>query len=458
MSATGDRMLVIDDEAAMREVLRERLERWGWSVETAADGEQALAALEAFEPDVVLCDVVLPDISGLRLVSLLHDSDPDRPMVLMTAHGSVDMAVEAMKEGAYDFLTKPLDYGHLETVLAVVREELARRERSSRQAAAAGKPDRRFEGMVGDSEPIRRVFSKILEVAPVDAPVLVTGESGTGKELAARAIHARSDRAEEEFVALNMGAIPRELVESELFGHEEGAFTGASGMRRGCFELAHGGTLLLDEIAEMPIEVQPKLLRVLEDGRVRRVGGSSEHAFDVRVIASTNQDPRVAVEEERLREDLYFRLDVFTIELPPLRERPGDVALLAHLFLERFDARHGAGLRGFTDEALGRLEAYAWPGNVRELRNVIERAVVVAREGWIGVGHLPPYVGGDGPAGDGPSGNTIRVPADASLEEVEKRLILETLERTGNNKAETARRLGVDVKTIRNKLKRYGSA
>ncbi len=455
MSAQGERMLVVDDEAAMREVLRERLERWGWSVETAADGEQALAALGAFDPDVVLCDVVLPDISGLRLVTLLHDSDPDRPVVLMTAHGSVDMAVEAMKEGAYDFLTKPLDYDHLETVLAVVREELARRERSSRQAAAAGEPGRRFEGMVGDSEPIRRVFSKILEVARVDAPVLVTGESGTGKELVARAIHARSGRAEKEFVALNMAAIPRELVESELFGHEEGAFTGASGMRRGCFELAHGGTLLLDEIAEMPIEVQPKLLRVLEDGRVRRVGGSSEHAFDVRVIAATNQDPRVAVEEERLREDLYFRLDVFSIELPPLRERPGDVPLLAHHFLERFDAKHGDGVRGFSDQALERLESYAWPGNVRELRNVIERAVVVAREGWIGVGHLPPYVGGDGPAGDGPSGETIRVPVDASLEEIEKRLILETLERTGNNKAETARRLGVDVKTIRNKLKRY---
>ena len=454
MNDSKRRVLVVDDEPAMREVLRERLAQWGWSVETAEDAESGLSTLEAFDPDVVLCDVVLPDVSGIQLVSLLRASDEDLPVVLMTAHGSVDMAVEAMKEGAYDFLTKPLDYDHLETVLAVAREELERRERSTRRAAAADEPELHFEKMVGRSDAMKRVFEKIREVADVEATVLVTGESGTGKELVARAIHARSDRSEGPFVAINMAALPGELVESELFGHEQGAFTGARERRRGCFELAHRGTLLLDEIAEMPVEVQPKLLRVLEDGKVRRVGGDAEHDFDVRVIASTNRDPRAAIEEERLREDLYFRLDVFSIELPPLRERPDDVSLLAHHFLEAFADKHGAEVRGFADEALERLEAYRWPGNVRELRNVVERAVVLARDGWIEVGHLPPYVGGNG--GDEAPDDTIPIPADASLEDVEKRLILETLERTGNNKAETARRLGVDVKTIRNKLKRYG--
>jgi transcriptional regulator with PAS, ATPase and Fis domain len=298
-----------------------------------------------------------------------------------------------------------------------------------------------------------RALHRVLEsVASSDASAILTGESGTGKEVVARAIHASSARRDGPFVAINAAAIPEGLVESEVFGHEHGAFTGATKSRAGVFELATGGTLFLDEIAEMPIALQPKLLRGLEERRARRLGGSRDIPFDIRVIAATNRPPAQAIRDGKLREDLYYRLAVFEISLPPLRERTGDVALLAQHFVREFARKHRLNVEGVGDAARELLEGHPWPGNVRELRNVIERSTIVARAGWIEPRHLPPYLQGIAP-GMPP---TVTLPAGATLAEAEKHLILQTLERVGNNKAEAARQLGLDVKTIRNKLRSYG--
>jgi transcriptional regulator with PAS, ATPase and Fis domain len=299
---------------------------------------------------------------------------------------------------------------------------------------------------------MREVYALIKSVAAGDSSVIITGESGTGKELAARTIHELSARAKGPFIAINAAAIPEGLIESEVFGHERGAFTGAISARPGCFELADRGTLFLDEIAEMPMALQPKLLRVLEDGRVRRLGGRQEFSFDVRVLAATNRDPREAVKNGKLREDLYYRLNVFTVTMPPLRDRKEDTVLLAHHFIREFNQKHGMRVEGPGEETLELLKTYSWPGNVREMRNVIERAVILAKAGWIAPSHLPPYI--QNPTDE--SEAKIVLPVGITMAEAEKELILKTLEKVGHNKAEAARQLGVDVKTIRNKLKSYG--
>jgi DNA-binding NtrC family response regulator len=444
-------ILVVDDEEAMREVLRERLEAWGFQVHLAADAGEGEARAAETRPDVVISDVVMPDASGLDLLRKLQAGDPQRPVLLITAHGTVEMAVEAIKEGAQDFLTKPLDYENLHSLLDNLRRQASERRRTDSLNADLAGGKKRLGELVGGSKAMREVYALLREVAGTDAPVLVTGESGTGKELTARILHERSPRAGKELVAVNTAAIPQELVESELFGHERGAFTGAVNMRRGCFELAHEGTLFLDEIAEMPLHLQPKLLRVLEDGRVRRLGGSQEMRFDVRLVAATNRDPREAIRDGCLREDLYYRLNVFHVHLPALRERPEDLPLLTQHFLAKCNEKHGMEVEGFREEVLDNLRDYHWPGNVRELRNLVERAVVLAKTGWVELSHLPPYLREPGRAP-----RTLELEVGTPLEEAEKEMILKTLEQTGQNKAETARRLGVDVKTIRNKLKAYG--
>jgi transcriptional regulator with PAS, ATPase and Fis domain len=299
-----------------------------------------------------------------------------------------------------------------------------------------------------------QVYELIRALGRSEAPVLITGESGTGKELAARTIHEASRRSGGPFTALNAAAIPRELVESDVFGHERGAFTGATRDRVGCFELANGGTLFLDEISEMPVELQAKLLRVLDDARFRRVGGRREIAVDVRVLSATNLPPRSAVRDGRLREDLYYRLNVFTLHLPPLRLREGDIPLLTEHFLAHFREKHGAPARGLHSETTEILERYRWPGNVRELRNVMERTTILAGSGLIEPPHLPSYVRSPEEAEDGP----VRIPSGLTVAEIERRLILQTLEDTGNNKAEAARRLGIHERTIRNKVRGYGSS
>jgi DNA-binding NtrC family response regulator len=447
MTTDLTRILVVDDEAAIREVLQLRLQGWGFDVCVAADGMEARVLTESYDPDIVISDVVMPELSGLELLQCLKAGRP-RPVILVTAYANVAMAVEAMKQGAQDFMTKPLDYPKLKGILNEAEKHIDQHRRTrklvSRLDRGAG-----FGAFVGVSRVMREVYDLIEVVAASDASVIITGESGTGKELVARTIHDLGSRAQGPFIPINAAAIPESLMESEIFGHERGAFTGAVTVRPGCFELASGGTLFLDEIAEMPPALQPKLLRVLEDGRVRRLGGKQEMAFDVRVIAATNQDPRTAVSNSRLREDLYYRLNVFTVTLPPLRGRKEDIALLAQHFIREFNQRHHTTVETIQNDALDVLGNYPWPGNVRELRNAMERAVLLAKTGTIKSVHLPPYI-------QDPRAHTADLSVGLTAAEAEKRLILNTLERVGHNKAEAARQLGLDVKTIRNKLKSYG--
>jgi DNA-binding NtrC family response regulator len=480
------RILVVDDDPTFRDVLEMRLHRWGYQVKTADRAREGIELARSWNPDLVLSDVVMPEMSGIQLLGALKGDAPHRTVILLTAHATVEMAVDAMKLGAVDFLTKPLNYQNLEALISEALERtraaLAAEAISARAPEAAkpgapsspapstaasatpaparkARPDASTEEeprdlghFIGKSPVMEAVYETIRSVSASDASVLITGESGTGKEVAARTIHELGRRADAPFVAVNAAAIPRELMESEIFGHERGAFTGATDTRAGCFELADSGTLFLDEIGEMPMELQPKLLRVLDQARLRRVGGKEELSFDVRTVSATNRDPREAVEEGMIREDLYFRLNVLAVHLPPLREREGDVPLLARRFTDEFSRRHGAGDQELRKDAIELLDGYTWPGNVRELRNVVERAVVLARSGAITPEHLPPYV--REPRASEKS--DFAFPPDATAADVEKELILRTLDRTGNNKAEAARRLGVSVRTIRNKLNAWG--
>jgi DNA-binding NtrC family response regulator len=445
-------VLVIDDEPALREVLSLRLEGWGYAAHTAADVPEALVWLRTAHPDVILSDIVLPGLSGLDLLRRLQEERPEVPVILMTAHGTIESAVEAMKDGAEDFLTKPIE----PAALRVQLERVAAARRATQRAAAmreqlASACDEVSRFLIGESAPMRALRRQLAVVAASNASVLIVGESGTGKEMAARAIHASSGRARGPFVALNAAAIPDGLLESEVFGHERGAFTGAVAARAGCFEQADRGTLLLDELAEMPVALQPKLLRVLEDGRVRRLGGAREQAFDVRLVAATNRDLSVAVREGRLREDLMYRLNVFTFALPPLRHRAEDIPLLVHHFLQHYADKHERQLAYVREDALALLQQWHWPGNVRELRNVVERAVVLASGRWLESSHLPAWLASGTPGEREP----IVLPPDATLADAERLVIAGALERAGFNKAEAARRLGVDVKTIRNKLRQW---
>jgi DNA-binding NtrC family response regulator len=452
VSNRSTKILVVDDEAAMREVLEMRLQEWGFEVCLAEDGIEGRQLAESFNPDIVISDVIMPQISGMELLRSLKAGNPNRPVILVTAQATIDLAVEAMKQGAQDFVTKPIDYIKLRSILKSAEHEIDLR-RESRRLAAQLERGAGFGDFVGKSKVMQDVYDLISSIAASDASVIITGESGTGKELAARTIHDLSARSKGPFLAINAAAIPENLMESEMFGHEKGAFTGATGAQAGCFEMANRGTLFLDEIAEMPLALQPKLLRVLEDRKVRRVGGSQEFVVDVRVLAATNKEPRSAVEDGKLREDLFYRLNVFTVALPPLRDRRSDISLLVQAFIREFNAKHSAQVESCRSETLELLKAYSWPGNVRELRNVMERAVILTRGPWIEPSHLPAYIMNT-PASD-PKAKIV-LPTGVTAAEAEKELILRTLRLTGNNKAEAARQLGLDVKTIRNKLKAYG--
>jgi DNA-binding NtrC family response regulator len=452
MSRTPVKILVVDDEAAMREVIQMRLLEWGFDVRLAKDGLQGKELAESYDPDIVISDVVMPQLTGMELLRALKAGKPERPVILITAQATVDLAVEAMKQGASDFVTKPIDYSKLKLTLEDKEQEIELR-RASRRIASQLDRGAGFGDFVGTSKEMREVYALIENVAHSDASIIITGESGTGKELVARTIHALSARSRGPFIAINASAIPENLMESEMFGHEKGSFTGATGARSGCFEMAHHGTLFLDEIAEMPLSLQPKLLRVLEDQKVRRVGGSQEFVVNVRVLAATNTEPRSAVESGKLREDLFYRLNVVTVALPPLRDRKADIPLLTQSFIRKFNAKHNANVESCKAETLELLNAYSWPGNVRELKNTLERAIILAKGPWIEPSHLPAYIL-NSPAAEAGSG--LILPKGVTAAEAEKELILKTLRTTGNNKAEAARQLGLDVKTIRNKLKGYG--
>ncbi len=446
-----DPLLVVEDDAAQRVGLQQLLKSWGFDVDAAANGEEALARAATARPSIVLTDLVMPRMGGLDLLKALRQQyDADVTVVLMTAQGTVETAVEAIKQGAYDYLTKPVDPQRLKILLdqIVERHDTLREMRAlRRQLQERGT----FGRLIGASLEMRKIYQVIEQAAPTAASVLVSGESGTGKELVAQTIHQVSPRASQPFVPLNCAAIPDTLLESELFGHEKGAFTGAIARRQGCFELAHRGTLFLDEIAEMTPTTQAKLLRVLQERTFRTLGGTREQAVDIRVIAATNQDPTDAVRQGKLREDLYYRLNVFAIRLPPLRDRKDDVPLLAQAFIKEFNARNAREVAGVSDEAMRLLERCHWPGNVRELRNVIERATIVAKGALLVPADLPPLAG-PAPAA-GPARGRGLAPG-TTVDEVERQLIDVTLQHTNGNKTRAAEMLGISLKTLHNKLNR----
>ncbi len=446
------RILVVDDEESHRIMLRAVLQDAGYDISEAADGWEAVRKVEQEAFDLILLDIRMRDLDGIEALGEIRKISPRVPVLIMTAYASVKTAVEALKSGAFDYLTKPLDVDELKILIEKALEIYQLREENiALKERLASRFD--FSRIIGSSRKMKEVFETLSLVAPTDATVLILGESGTGKELVANSIHQNSSRSNQRFVKVSCAALPETLLESELFGHERGAFTGATGVQAGCFELANRGTLFLDEIAEMPLALQPKLLRVLEDRRVRRVGGSQEFLVDVRVLAATNKEPRNAVEVGKLREDLFYRLNVFTVALPPLRDRKSDIPLLTQAFIREFNSKHGAKVESCKTDTLEMLKAYSWPGNVRELRNIMERAVILTKGSWIEPSHLPAYLLGS-PAPK--TGTRITLPVGVTAAEAEKELILRTLRQTGNNKAEAARQLGLDVKTIRNKLKAYG--
>jgi DNA-binding NtrC family response regulator len=445
------RVLVVDDDAASRTGLQALLEGHGYKVESAASGNEALEKTRSFRPAVVIADLVMPGMDGLELIRSLQEEAPFAVTILLTGQGTIETAVQAMKAGAYDYLTKPVDFARLILLLdkAVDRARIGREVALLRRQAGAGD----HPVLLGRSAAIQAVRQQIDQAAASVAPVLVLGESGTGKELVARALHALSPRARASFVGVNCAAIAESLLESEIFGHEKGAFTGAIERRIGCFELADGGTLLLDEVAEIHPAVQAKFLRVLEEGTFRRVGGKAEIHVDVRLVAATNQDPDTAVRNGKLRADLFYRLNVFPIKLPSLRERPDDIPVLAEAFLQDAAARNGRAATTITPEALQRLQGYAWPGNVRELRNVVERAVLLADGNTIEPSHLPEGLSATDTTSEAVPALTL--PFGITLDEAEKALILQSLQLTGNNKTRAAAILGINVKTLHNKLTRY---
>jgi two-component system, NtrC family, response regulator HydG len=451
------KVLVADDDEASRKGLAGLLSGWGYATEQAADGEEALDKARAVLPSVVITDLVMPKQDGLALLRALGEELPFAAVILLSGQGSVDTAVTAMKEGAYDFLTKPVDVARLKLLVpkAVERAEAAREvavlRRRVKQVWGVGK-------LVGTSPAMQAVYRLIELAAPTPAPVLITGESGTGKELVARTLHELSARGHGPFVAVNCAAIPETLLESEIFGHEKGAFTGALERRPGCFELAHEGTIFLDEIAEMAPGTQAKFLRILEDGVVRRLGAKTEIKVDARVIAATNQDPVEAMRAERFREDLFYRLNVVRIELPPLRDRRQDIPLLIQAFVEEFGAKYGKRIVSVDEAARQALMAQTWPGNIRELRNTIERAAIVCDGELIRPEHLPvPIPAARASWRDAESPDSVAFPIGTSLDEVEKGVILRTLATHGNNKTLTAQILGISLKTLHNKLRRYAS-
>jgi two-component system, NtrC family, response regulator HydG len=442
-------LLIADDDPGLRESLERTLTREGYRVVLASDGRAALERVQAGGVDLIVTDLRMPGLTGLELLRAAKAIMPDVDVILLTAFGTVEEAVKAMKDGAYDFLTKPF---RREQLIKLIDKALERRDLIEQNRALKKQlEDLRAKGqMIGASPIWRRMMTLVEQVADSSATILIQGESGTGKELVARTIHERSARRNGPFVAVNCAALPETLLESELFGYEKGAFTGAAGRKEGRFELASAGTLFLDEVADLSLVTQPKILRVLQEGEFERLGGTRTLQVDVRIVAATNRDLSDMVKDKRFREDLYYRLNVITVRVPPLREHPEDIRLLAQHYLRVYSAKNGRKLEAFSNEAIARLESYAWPGNVRELENLVERSVLLARKDRIDAEDLPEEVMG-----------VKRPPRDAILElvgtplaDIEERLLDETLRITGGNKTQAAELLGIDVRTVARKLER----
>ncbi|NVI99218.1 sigma-54-dependent Fis family transcriptional regulator [Myxococcus sp. AM009] len=451
---TSPTVLVVDDDRANLDSVVRIFQREGMATLAAANGTEALELLRRPEVAAMVTDLMMPNMDGQELLRAARAIRPDVEVVLMTAYGTVETAVAAMKDGAYDFITKPLKRHALVKAIqkalekrALVAENQSLKAKLAEMSAAGGR------SMVGQSPAFRAMLDTIRQAAPSTATVLLLGESGTGKELAARSVHEFSQRVRGPFVAVNCGALPENILEAELFGVERGAFTGAVARREGRFERAHGGTLFLDEVGEMPLPAQVKLLRALAEGEIERLGGTQTVKVDVRLVAATNKDLQKEVAEGRFREDLYYRLNVVELRVPALASRREDIPLLADAFLRRFAAKNGKVLRGFSQEALGVLENYAWPGNVRELEHAVERAVVLARGEVLEASDLPEAVR-KGPLG---SAGQLVIPIGTPMEEIERRVIHETLRHTRGDKTLAARLLGIAARTIYRKLEREQS-
>ena len=450
-----DRVLIVEDEENARIGYEALLRRWGHEVLGVGSAEDALARFTEFAPTVLIADVELPGMNGLDLLAKLGDELKTVPAIIITGKGSEERVIAAIEAGAFWYIEKPLKAAVLRSLL----DRAMGRVRDRRQVEALTRQLRetgRLGDLIGGSKTMQDVMRILEQVLPSSASVFITGETGSGKEILARTIHRLSPRAERPFIAINCSAIPESLMESEIFGHERGAFTGAAERRIGCFELADGGTLLLDEIGEMPPQTQAKLLRVLEDHKVRRLGSKVETPVDVRVLAATNKEPEQAVAKGELRQDLYFRLNVFHIHLPPLRERKDDIPLLVEHILRDINVKHGRQVRGVNPEVLDMFASYSWPGNVRELRNVLERAAIISNRDLIGRAHLPADFG-HAPATAASDLTSLRFPLGTTVEAVERELILQTLAST-NNKTRAAELLGISLKTLHNKLKEYEAA
>jgi DNA-binding NtrC family response regulator len=446
------RILIVDDEESTRSGLTTLLSTWGYETETAADGQRGLERASVFRPSVVVADLVMPGLSGLDLLRALHEELPGAAVVILTGHASIDSAVTAVRDGAYDYLTKPVDPRRLRMVLAkaIEKTEVIREVTLLRRQLGDGPG---MGPLLGTSAAMKEVYRLIELAAPTTAPVLISGETGTGKELVARTIHLHSPRGRQPFVAVNCAAIPDTLLESELFGHEKGAFTGALERRSGLFELADSGTIFLDEITEMSGALQAKYLRTLQDGTVRRLGGKAEFQVDVRVVAATNKDPLRAVKDGKFREDLYYRLNVLNIAMPPLRQRTEDIPGLSEAFISEFTGKYGRTVIGADRPAVKLLLEHGWPGNVRELRNVLERAVVAAEADLITTEDIRL----DATAAPQSAPDAVVLPIGSTLDSAERQLLLRTLESTGNNKTRAAEILGITPKTLHNKLQRYAT-
>jgi DNA-binding NtrC family response regulator len=452
-----EKVLIVEDEENERIGLAELVSRWGYLTETASNGVEALDKVVSWSPTIVITDLKMPRMGGMELIERLESQPQTLAVVVVTAQGTIDSAVRAMRMGAYDYITKPIDFNRLRTILQNAserREDKLEKEVMRRKLRDTGS----LGALVGSSRKMQEIFRLIEMVAPSTASVLITGASGTGKELVARTIHELSPRRNRPFIAINCAAIPETLIESEIFGHEKGAFTGALERRTGCFELAEGGTLLLDEIGEMPVATQAKLLRVLEDRKLRRLGSKVETTVDVRVLAATNKLPEEAVAKGELRNDLYYRLNVFNIHMPLLREHKEDLQELAQSLLSEMSQKHGRKVATISDAVLHAFQNYSWPGNVRELRNTLERAVIVCEGPVIETRHLPPGFGQMTALSAVNDPDAVRLGVGTTVEEAERLLILKTLEATSNNKTRAAEILGISLKTLHNKLKEYGSA
>ena len=449
------RILVVDDERSMQEFLEIFFRREGFEVTTASDYGSAMLAVESDDFDVVISDVQMPDRDGLELLRAVKQDSPETVVIMITAFATTETAIAAMKEGAYDYVTKPFKVDELRLVVEkALEKKLLTQE--NRRLRSELRTQVRSRALVGTSSAMQKVYDLVAQVAGTKTNLLISGESGTGKELVARGVHEQSDRRERPFVAVNCGAIPENLLESELFGHVKGAFTGAVQGKAGLFETADGGTLFLDEIGELPSSLQVKLLRALQDKSVRRVGGNSDRAVDVRIVAATNRDLAEEVEAGRFRDDLYYRLNVIQVHLPPLRERMEDVPLLLRHFLEKYSREFEREVEGFSDAALEKVLAYPWPGNVRELENMVERAVALCREPRVSVEHLPPGIADPRQRASAGRLPVEGVDLDELVNEFERGLLREALTRTGGVKKRAALLLGISFRSFRYRLEKLG--